>query len=65
VSMSEWTAAGLALVAALVGLYDLTVYLTHGHEATVSAVILTTSRRYPILPFMLGVLIGHLLWPQQ
>lgn len=33
--------------------------------ATVSATFVELSSRHPILPFALGLLVGHLLWPQS
>lgn len=44
--------------------FDLFVYLYYGTEPTLSAIILEWSQAYPILPFVFGVLCGHLFWPQ-
>lgn len=54
----------LALVLIVVGLYDLIAVLWFGQPATVSAVVLQIAKRHPILPLAVGVLIGHLFWPQ-
>lgn len=39
-----------------------------GVEATYSRMLLAAMRRWPVLPFLagfaLGVLVGHLTWPQ-
>lgn len=32
---------------------------------TISEVILAYARMHPVIPFAFGVLMGHLLWPQQ
>jgi hypothetical protein len=54
----------LAVTLAAVGGYDVFAALFLGRAATVSATILDLSRSHPILPFLIGVLVGHLLWPQ-
>jgi len=53
---------GLWLVANLVavGLYDVLASYAGGQEATVTAVIRQWSVSHPALPFLAGVLIGHL-----
>ena len=43
---------------------DAALYVRGGWEATISYLALSRSRRYPILAVMVGVLIGHLFWPQ-
>lgn len=60
------TVAALAMAGVLVaaGLVDLYQALRHDGRNTVSGVILALSRAYPIIPFLMGVLIGHFLWPQ-
>lgn len=40
------------------------MYLRGGWPATISYLCLTRAQRYPILSFAVGVLIGHLFWPQ-
>jgi len=32
---------------------------------TVSAVLLDWSAHWPVLPFLMGMVMGHLLWPQR
>lgn len=32
---------------------------------TISEVVLGYARRHPVLPFSLGVLMGHFFWPQR
>jgi hypothetical protein len=44
--------------------WDIWAYATVGGEATISAVLLDNSKRYPMIPFGFGVLMGHLAWPQ-
>lgn len=57
-----------ALVVSLViflVVYDLIALWLGGWDATISVVVLTWSSRYPILPFLFGVVCGHLFWPQR
>lgn len=40
-------------------------WATDGVEGdTISEVILKYARKYTVIPFLFGVLMGHLLWPQ-
>jgi hypothetical protein len=54
----------LLVVAALLGIYDVWVIAASGYDASVSVIIVDWSRQLPILPFAIGVLAGHLFWPQ-
>jgi len=53
----------LALIAVAVG-YDIFAYFYWAYEGTISFKVLTASRKYPIIPFAVGVIAGHLFWPQ-
>jgi len=44
--------------------FDAVMYARAGWEGTISYLVLTRSRRYPIIACAVGVLIGHLFWPQ-
>ena len=59
---SAITAMLLALALAATGIYDCYVALVHGPAFTVTYVIRTYSREYPMIPFLVGCLIGHLFW---
>jgi len=48
----------------LCGLADLVMLHRWGVEATISHQVLTLSRQYPVLPFVAGLLAGHLWWGQ-
>lgn len=54
----------LLVVAALLGIYDVWAISTSGYDASISVIIVDWSRQLPILPFAIGVLAGHLFWPQ-
>lgn len=55
----------LLVLAALLGAYDAYVIVTFGYDASISVVVLDWSRRAPVLPFAVGVIAGHLFWPQS
>jgi hypothetical protein len=60
-NVTSWV---LLSVAIGVIIYDAIAISVCGVTASVSYDIMQLSKRYPILPFAMGVLIGHLLWPQ-
>lgn len=47
----------------VVMLYD--AFATYSGVPTVSAQMQSWAREWPILPFLFGILAGHLFWPQQ
>lgn len=65
--LRHWTLGVLVGVIALLVGWDVLVVLdegAEGHGGTISAVTLAFAQRHPVLPFVLGVVCGHLLWPQ-
>lgn len=48
-----------------VWLFDIFAGLNERPQDTVSAVLFDWSRDFPILPLAVGVLLGHLFWPQR
>jgi len=53
----------------VMGVYDVFLFVNFGRDATISRQILLWSRSYPeaslAAAFALGVLAGHLFWPQH
>jgi hypothetical protein len=45
--------------------YDIFVYLIYGNPATESAVIATISFYHPYIPFLAGLLCGHLFFDMR
>jgi hypothetical protein len=45
--------------------YDIFAAIHWGAGATISRDILQIADTHPILPFAIGVLMGHLFWPQR
>lgn len=52
------TALGLAI-------YDIVAVWRGGGRATISSVLLASAHSYPIIVLAIGVLLGHLFWPQR
>lgn len=60
-SLLQWIGAGIVAVVAAIDLW----LLRKGEANTISARIARLSVRWPIIPFVLGVLAGHLVWPNR
>ena len=61
--MRHWTIILLASISVLLIGWDVWVYLADGSQATISVVVRDVAQTYPSVPFLLGVLSGHMLWP--
>jgi hypothetical protein len=55
----------LIVVTLLLIAWDVYAYLAAGSQATISRVVLDWAGHHPVLPFLIGVVAGHLLWPQR
>lgn len=55
----------LVLVAALLIGWDVWVFLEPTPGDTISEVTMFFARKHPVLPFLIGVVCGHLLWGQR
>jgi hypothetical protein len=66
VTFVEWITA-LVIVAFLLVLlsYDVFAQIVWGTQATISQVMLTQAKLYPMIPFLFGLLFGHFFWPQR
>lgn len=49
----------------LLGIYDLVLLASEGSQATISAQLYTVSKKYPVIPFLFGFLMGHLFFVQH
>jgi hypothetical protein len=49
----------------LVGVWDIYVQAKGEPENTVSNLLGVWSQNYPMLPMVMGILVGHLLWPRS
>lgn len=59
-SITRWF---ILLVIVGVTIFDIVALLVGGIDATISVTMYNLSRQYPIIPFALGVIAGHLFWP--
>lgn len=57
----------LFIIAALVVIFgfDLFTLFHDGYESTISWVTYTLAQKQPIVPFLLGIVFGHLFWPNR
>ena len=46
----------------IVAIYDVYAIVTGGTENSISHLLIVSSYKYPILPFLIGVVCGHLFW---
>jgi len=51
----------LGSAALLIG-WDIYVYFAGTNPEMITGVIWNTSREHPVLPFLVGVVMGHLFW---
>ncbi len=62
--MSRVTLVYVLTVVVVSIVFDAVMYWRGGWEATISYLVLTRSRRYQVIALAVGILIGHLFWPQ-
>lgn len=55
----------LALVVAFLIIYDIFIVIIKGIESTISWTVWSISQKYPVIPFALGFVMGHVLWVQH
>ena len=65
VSSFRWTFWLLIVITAVLLVWDLYVAFSPEPGDTISEVLLWTAQRHPVLPFVVGVVCGHLFWPQR
>jgi hypothetical protein len=54
----------LVALFAIGAVYDVWA-VVHNYEWTISATLLGVSKQWPVIPFVLGFLLGHVLWPNK
>lgn len=60
--MNGTTVAFIVTMVALIAIFDVLQLVRKGSQATISHVLYTAAQRWPIIPFTLGVVVGHLFW---
>ena len=58
-------AVAFLMVCGLIAAWDIFAVTRLSWQDTVSFVIAEWSVRFPVLPFALGMLAGHIFWPQH
>jgi len=58
------TQVGVIATAVLWIGWDVVAYLWGGNESTISRVITDASRNWPIIPLLVGIVLGHLFFSQ-
>jgi len=61
--MKIFLAAAMLAVIVLAGVWDIYVAARGRNEDTVSSVLHGWSLQFPILPLVVGLLLGHIFWP--
>lgn len=59
------TLAIVGIVAVFLIAYDVWVIIKRGVDQSISWQMYLLAQRYPVVPFALGVLFGHLYWSQH
>jgi hypothetical protein len=60
---SQALAVVFLLTVLLIGIWDVFSIRLFGPHSTVSDVLQTWSKMYPILPLTVGLILGHIFWP--
>jgi hypothetical protein len=60
--MKNMTMIFTVSVFVLVAIYDVYAMIVGGTENSISHFLIEKSYSYPVLPFLIGVVIGHLFW---
>lgn len=66
--MKLWEKITVVIIVFMVvggALYDVIALANGGVESTISRVVLDGACKHPIIAFAMGVLCGHLFWPQR
>lgn len=58
-TVTEWFMAGTVIAILLA---DLLLYLKFGNPGTISVALYEIAKSYPLIPLLLGVVLGHIFW---
>lgn len=59
------TAWFIVAFAAVLGIYDTWTLAANGYDTTVSWVLYSKSKQWPVIPFSIGFLMGHVFMPNR
>lgn len=60
-----WTILILVATAVILIAWDIVVATNSVKGDTISEILLNFARHHPVVPFLFGVLMGHLFWSQN
>jgi hypothetical protein len=55
----------IAATVVIILAYDVWAVLAGGLDATISQVLLNSSKEFPVISFALGFVFGHIFWPNN
>jgi len=61
--LKQWTTTIIALTIIFLVTWDVLAILYSSNESSISSIMYDFSRKHPIIPLAVGVLIGHFFWP--
>ena len=61
----QLTSLVIAIFVAGLTVYDIWTIVRRGYTTTVSWTLLTLAKKFPIISFALGVVMGHLFWVNE
>lgn len=59
----DTTALGIFIIVGIIFIYDGYLLMFKGYEATISWTLYTWALKFPVIPFLIGFVMGHLFWP--
>ena len=62
-ALDFWIATVFFVIVMVIGIIDVIAVLSGGALPSVSDRLYLWSQRFPILPFLIGIVIGHLFFP--
>ena len=60
--MRKITSIFIISLVVIIAVYDVYAIAKGGVESSISHMMIEWSYKYPMFPFMMGVLVGHLFW---
>jgi len=52
----------ICFIVAMVAIFDIFMMINSGNNVTISSIICEYAANYPIIPFIFGLIAGHLFW---
>lgn len=60
--MKKLTYIFIGILFAAITIYDVVAIIKGGTEASISSIMISWSYKFPLFPFTIGVICGHLFW---